>query len=362
MNISQKLLAVGGLALTIGMTSCKDDENGSGGVSKQNAVAIIAQFNSSTKADLQDLSSSNGVEAIQDFFDMTSINDPFSRVATDKKGIRKFFYERGRKFKSVFTSSSTKGRVSEDGHFDFDANKGVYEWNETTQEFDLTGQSTIIKIKFPTEGSETNNAELQLTAYTDVEVYDEEFEEYYYTPTQMEATILVADQTVAFLDLDVDYDDAGFPYEADITFGATPYTASVAFNVAGETKSTISASFKNAGETLFATSINVNYADESKSEESLKLITGFVQFNNLTLKGEIDFTEADKNDVDLNDIYKFSLYDGSDKLGKIVFEDENEELVPYIKYTDGTKEKLEDALQPVVEELEALADTIGDNG
>jgi hypothetical protein len=344
------------------MSSCKDDENGSSGLSKQNAEAILTEFNATTKADLQEFSNANGIQAIQDFFDMTSINDPFSRMATDKKGIRKFFFERGRKFKSVFVPASTKGRVSEEGSFDFEAHKGVYEWNATTQEFDLTAEADIIKIKFPTEDSETNNAELRLTAYSDVEVYDEEWEEYSYVPSQIEATVFVAGQTVAFLDLDIDYDDAGFPNAADIAFGATPYTASIAFNLSGPTKSTIIASFKNGSETLFATSVTVNYSDESKSEESLKLAEGFVQLNNLRLQGEIDFAAANNTEVDLNDIYKFSLYDGSDKLGKIVFEEENEELIPYIKYSDGTKAKLEEVLQPVVDELEALADSVEDDG
>jgi hypothetical protein len=362
MNNSQKLLTVGMLALTVGMTSCKDDDNGSSGLGKQDAKIVLEEFNTTTKADLQDLSSANGVEAIQDLFDLTSVDDPFARVATDKKGVRKFFYDRGRKFKSIFTTASSKGRVSADEHFDFDANKGVYEWNAAEEIFEWTGEANIIKIKFPTEGSETNNAELQLTAYSDVEVYDEEFEEYSYAPSEIVASVSVAGQTVASLDLDIDYDEEGFPYAADITFGATPYTASIAFNVSAATKSTISASLKNGNEILFATSITVKYADESKSEESLELAEGFIQLNNLTLKGEIDFAAANNTEVDMNDIYKLSLYDGADKLGRVVFVEEGEEIIPFIRYADGTKEKLEDVLQPVVEELEALADTVEDNG
>jgi hypothetical protein len=136
----------------------------------------------------------------------------------------------------------------------------------------------------------------------------------------------------------------------------------MSFDVSGATTSTISGSLKNGNETLFATSINVKYADESKTEESLKTASGFVQLNDLTLKGEIDFDAANNSEVDLNDIYKFSLFKGNDKLGKVVFVETNEELVPYLQYADGTKEKLEDVLQPVVDELESLADSVGDNG
>jgi hypothetical protein len=361
MSISKKLLTVGALALSLSMYSCKDDENSSS-ISKADAQRILGDFNTSTQSDLQDFSSTDGLEAIQTFFDLTSIDDPFgARVATDRKGLRKFFQDKGERFKSVFAPVSTKGRVAQDGGFDFEANKGVYEWNAVSEVFELTAQATTIKIKFPTEGSETNNAELNITAYSEVEVYDEDAAEYYYTPVELKATIKVDNETVSAIDLAMEYDDNGFPLLANISFSATPYTATLTFDDSNTTTSTIGATLLNGNETLLATSVSVKYEDESKSEESLKLVTGFVQVNSLKLQGEIDFAAGDQAEVDLNEIFKLTLYSNGDKVGKVVFEEINEELVPYLQYTDGSKEKLEDVLAPVIEEIEELKGSIDEN-
>ena len=361
MNISQKALAVGARAFAIGMTSCKDDGGESSSVSKQDAKNLLNSFNTSTKTDLQEFSESNGIEAIQQFFDLTSVSDPFERVGTDKKGVRKLLQEKGRKFKSVFTPSTSKGRSAEDEHFDFNAHKGVYEWNSTEEVFVKTGASEIIKIKYPTVGSASNNAELRLTSYSDVMVYDEEEESYYYVPTGLEASILIGEQTVSSIDLSADWDDYGFPLEADITLASSPYTANLSFDVSGSTSNTLAFSVLNGNETLVAASVTVKYEDSSKSEDAVKSIQGFVQLTTLKVKGEINAAAANNEEVDMNDIFDLSLYNGAEKLGKIVFVDENEEAVPYLRYADGTKERLEDVLQPVIDELEELSDSIEDN-
>ena len=126
MTISHNVLALGALALTLSMTSCKDDDGGSGSVSKQKAQTLLNSFNTSTKTDLQNLSSTSGIETVQSFFDLTEIDDPFGRVSTDKKGVRKFLQEKSLRFKSIFAKSSTAGKTSADEPFDFNGNKGVY--------------------------------------------------------------------------------------------------------------------------------------------------------------------------------------------------------------------------------------------
>jgi len=50
------------------------------------------------------------------------------------------------------------------------------------------------------------------------------------------------------------------------------------------------------------------------------------------------------------------------EIGNIVFETEIvdgfEETAPYIEYTDGTKENLEDVLQPVIDELDTISEDL----
>ena len=362
MTLNIKQLSVGVLVLGFALTACNDDNEKSNSVSKKDAKSVITNFNTSTKSDLQNLANTEGLETIQQFFDLVSEDDPFGRIGTERKSVRKFFQEKGQSFRRVFLPTSANGRANAYEPFDFEGNKGVYEWNDAEGQFEKTAEATTIKIKFPAEGSEENNAELHLTAYADVEVYDEEYDEYTYEPTELKASLFVDNTKLAEIDLDLEYDDNGFPLSADISLMVTPYTATISFDESGSKSSTIGISLLHQTKTLLATSVTVTYEDATKSEESIKSITGFVQVNNLKLKGEVDVSAANKQNVDWNDIMKFALYNGDERLGTIVFVDENDAPVPYLKYGDGSKEKLETALQPVFDEIEALTESINVNG
>jgi hypothetical protein len=106
----------------------------------------------------------------------------------------------------------------------------------------------------------------------------------------------------------------------------------------------------------------VRYDDSSKSEESLTQIEGYVQFRNLKLQGHIDVTASGEQEVDWNDVFHLALYNEDQKLGDIVLVIENEEPVPYLEYADGSKEKLETVLQPVVDEVRELTEDLDNNG
>jgi hypothetical protein len=360
MKINHKLLSVGALSLLLGFTACdKDDDKPSGQLSKTEAKSEINAFNSKAKTDLQDLADANGLEAVQDFFELVNHDDPFGRIGTEKGKVRAFLRDKGREFRSVFAPSSiTKGRTAE-GAFDFEGNTGIYEWNAEIEEFELTGQSNIIRIKFPAEGSATNNAELKLSAFEEIEVIDEETGESYYEPTILDASIDVDGDEVAALSLDMEYDDAGFPVVADISLSVTPFTASLTVNASAATSSSIAVSLKQGSDVIVGTSMTVKYKSSSKSEEDLSSLEGYVQFSSLKLQGTVDLTSSSTN---FNDFVKLSLHSNNKKVGDIVFETVNGQETPFIKYGDGTKEKLEDALKPVVDEIDALFEDLDVNG
>ncbi len=359
MKINHKLLSVGALSLLLGFTACdKDDDKPSGQLSKNEAKAEISSFNSKAKSDLQDLANADGLKAVQDFFELVGHDDPFGRIGTERGKVRDFLRSKGREFRSVFAPASfTKGRTAE-GQFDFEGNTGIYEWNDAKQEFEYTGASNIIRIKFPTDGSATNNAELKLSAFEEIEVEDEGGE-IYYEPKVLEASIDVNGQEVAALSLDMDYDAAGFPVAADISLKVTPFTASLSVNTSAATSSTISVSLKEGADVLLGTSITVKYKNASKSEDAVTGIEGYVQFSSLKLQGSIDATS---NSTNFNDFVKLSLHANNKKIGDIVFDTVNGQQVPFIRYADGTKEKLEDALKPVADEISDLFEDISVNG
>lgn len=355
---NKKILSVFALAGILGLASCSSDDDGgkSSLVPKDEAKSKITSFNATAKADLQDLQDVEGLKAAQDFFDLANADDPFGRVPADHKKLRAFFREKGKDFRSVFTNANVAGRTAADEPFNYEGNLGEYAWNSELQEFQLVAESSIISIEFPTEGSAANDARLELTAYSEVVLVDDESGDTYYEPEVLKAALYVEDAKVIGIDLSVDWDEQGFPLEATIALIVTPFKLTVAFDTKGNTSNSLSVSLLRDQETVVATSITVNYKDASKSEEAVKSIDGYVQLRNLKLQGNINAEGANNSqgEVNLNDFVKLALYDGDQKLADVVFEDQDGAAVAYLQYADGTKEKVETALQPVIDEIDAI--------
>jgi hypothetical protein len=364
MKMTHRLLTAGVFAFALTLSSCDNDDEKGGQLSIGDAKSQIAKFNTDATADLQDLADADGLKAMQDFFDLAAIDEPFDgRIAADKNQFRAFLKDKGREFRSVFVpSSAINGKTNGEEAFDFDGHKGIYVWDAELQQFVYDGDATSIQIYFPTEGSTANNAKLVISAYQEQLVEDPEFGDTFYEPTLVEAALFVNDAEKASLDLAIDYDDLGFPQSAEVEVKITPFTASLSFDVSAATSSTISFSILHNQETLVSTNVTVKYADESKTEESLSSLEGFVQLKNLKLQGFVDAEGANGEEVDFNDFVKLTLYANNAKVGDIVFVTENEQAIPYVKYADGTQEKLEVVLQPVIDEVNALADSLDNNG
>ena len=333
----KKTLSLFSLCAVLVLSSCNDDDSpaGSGLISKEEAKAVIGNFNGDAVEDLQGLAEVDGMEAIKDLFDLTSTDDPFGRMQQDKQQVKAFFQKHGRKFRSIFSSPAARTAGGSEP-FDFEANAGVYSWNPElgeAGEFELTDESEDIIIEFPIEGSTVNNASLKLTDYAEVEVFNEEFEEFEYLPTILEAELFVGAAKTAALSLEAEWDEAGFPLDAAIYFEVAPYSLIISIDVSAATSSTLAVSLRHNNEVLLATSVKVNYTDASKSEESLKNLEGYVQFRNLKIQGTVNVEAATGEDVNWNDIIKLGLYSDTKKLADIVFEQEDEEgLIPYLKY------------------------------
>lgn len=362
MSITQKLLSAAALVVLIGISACNDDE-GSGQLSKEDAQARLNEFNAGASGDLSDFADADGVQAIKDFFDLAQTDDPFGRISTDKGKFRAFFRQKGKAFRSIFVKDKAFGRT-QTGVFNFEEHAGVYAWDPTlgeAGEFKLIDESDIIIILFPTEGSETNNARLEITALSEVQFYDEEFDEYRHEPAELKAALFLSQTEVASIDLEIEWDELGFPLSGSVTLEVAPYTATVSFNDAATTSSSISASFIKGDRTLIATSITANYSDDSKSEESLTTLEGYVQFLELKVQGAINVPAADEEDIDWNEVIDLALYHNNDKLGDVVFVMENDESVAYLQYADGSKEKLDVVLKPVIDEIEALTEGLNND-
>jgi predicted 3-demethylubiquinone-9 3-methyltransferase (glyoxalase superfamily) len=364
----QKLLALATLTFVLGLAACNDDdEKKSSDLSKTEAKAKISAFNSSATEDLQDLADAPGLAALTDLSQLTSSDDPFGgRSATDKKKVKAFLQQKGHAFRAIVDRRyAASGRAKGEEPFDFDANTGIYVWDADTEEFTKTGESDIIKIQFPTEGSATNNAELQLKAYEEVETFDADFGETYYEPSVLKAALIVDSSEAASLSMNIEWDESDFPLTADFTAKVGPFSATLSFDVSASDKNTLSASLLHDQKTLFTTSVTVLYESSAKNEEDIKTVSGNVQLVDLNIEGSIDVAGMDADasqEVDLNKYVTLKVTTEGKKVGDIVFETETvdgqESSVAYIKYADGTQENLEDLLKPVTDELDKIEEDI----
>jgi hypothetical protein len=366
--MQKKLLGITVLVVIASLSAChNDDEKNSGSFSKTEAQTKISAFNSSATTDLQDLSKAKGLSAITDLTQLTASSDPFGgRASTDKKKLKVFFQSKGHTFRSIIDKKfALSGRSKGEDPFNFADNTGVYTWNADTEEFERTGESNIIKIQFPTEGSPTNNAELQIKAYSEIAVHDDDTNEDSYEPTVIKASLLVDATEAASLDFTVSWDNKGFPLTANLSASVKPFTATVKFDVTASDKNTLSATLVKDQKTLFSTDVTVTYAGGAKEEGNLKTVSGFVQLIDLKLEGNVDMAGMDADvsqTVDLNKYVKLKVTTDNKKVGDIVFVTETldgvESSVAYIQYADGSKEKLEDVIKPVTDELDKIEEDI----
>jgi hypothetical protein len=361
----QKLLTLLTLVFILGLAACnKDEEEPSGTLSKTEAKAKINEFSSEATQELQDLSSSEGLKGIVDLSSFMESDDPFGgRSGTDKKKLKAFLRKKGNAFRRIVDSKYLGAGRSKEDAFDFDAHTGVYSWSVTEEIWSRTADSNIIEMQFPSEGSTSNNAKLLLETYEETGFYDEELDETIYEPTVLEASLLVDGTEIASLDFDIDWSEDGTPIAANLNATVVPFSGSVQFDITANDKNTLSATLKRDDKTLFSTSVDVLYSDPGKSDEDIKTVSGHIQFISLKLKGSIDVEGMDASqDGNLNDFVLLELLADERKVGNIIFETEEidgmEEAVAYIEYADGTKEKLEDVLKPVTDELEEIEEDI----
>lgn len=249
---------------------------------------------------------------------------------------------------SHYFINGVAGRVGEDVPTTFDEIKGLYEWNAVLGTFDKTASDFFI-VRFPTEGSEVNNAELKISQLEFVTIIEDngDFIEEYELPAVIVGYLKVDEAVVIELDFMVNWSSVGFPEEAQIDLFVDPFTFMIGFNDSFELKSSLVSSIKIGDEILAGIEVDVEWLSAEKEEP--KLIEGQVQYFNLKIVGSVD-TTFDGESFDINDYVNLDLLLDDQKVGEIVFEED----LAYVQYNDGTKELLEEIIQPIMSQIESL--------
>lgn len=339
-------------AILLGVSACGDDEPGK--ASKEEVKAAFQSANDQISNGANTFSTSPGYEAMGELSVLTEAGIPFGRRSSQKReevlaNLKAGVYS----IRGILTHS-TSVRTNDDEPFDFEENLGVYEWNFETQDFERTGNSAIIEILFPTEGSSTNDGRFRMTAYEEEATPNGDE---LYSPTRVKASLDINGTKQVELDAEVEYGTDDQPVKGDVYYFVNPYAFEISFDDTKSKSSSFSESLSKSGKVLIGFGATVTFQDATKDEEFIKAISGYVQLVDVKLVVSAKAPTL-QTAGDINDFVTINIKVKSKVGGKILLEQDEMtgEVVAFVKYSDGSTEPLQDLLQDI--NIDLIGDAI----
>jgi len=330
------------------MMSCGSDEPAK--VSPAKAEAAFNAANDQIATELAAFYEAPGFTAMNSLSSLNSSANPFGRMKSLKRTEVKDQLKSGLySLRSMLLSSAAEGRVSGDEPFNYNEKKGTYTYNFETDDFDYTAGGSIVKILFPTENSLTNDGEFQLTAYQEKSTPNGDD---MYSITLLQATIFVDGTKEAEIDLDASYGSDDDMEKVDLYLFLNPFTVDLNFDDSKSTATSFSASLSKSGDVIIGFGLDVVFQTADKDEP--KSVNGHVQLMNIRFVIKIDTSNPNANDI--NDLIDITIKIDGAVAGKVIFEQDSltGELVPYVKYNDGSTELLETLFDNLATQLEGI--------
>lgn len=348
----KKLLGVSILGLFI-LSGCNDDEAAKNvDLTAEDAKELVNGSTDNLGVDVVSLVESDGTQAIVDFANLLEGSQVIGGRVSQKE------WTKGKLNLIIqYFVNGPAARTSNDEITSLEDIKGVYEWNPEIGDFDK-GESEFFIVRFPTEGSETNNAELKISALEFVKIIEDngEFVNEYYQPSIIVGYVKVDETTVIELDFEVNWTSVGAPEKANVSLFVLPFNFKLVFDDTFVQKSSILGSISINEELIVGVDLNVEF--ESAAKEKPVFFEGSVNYRDLKIVGDVDVRDIGE-DADPNDFINLSLFSGDAKVGDIVFMLEEiepgiEDYVAYVEYADGSRQNLEEILSPVLADIEEI--------
>ena len=347
----KKLLALSILGLFV-FTSCQNDDGKNVDLTADEASKSINASAEQLSNDIVSLVESEGVAAITDFAELLEGSEVIGGRISQKDWTK----ERLDLIIQYFVNGPA-ARINNDEPTSFDDIKGLYEWNPELQDFEKEASEYFI-VKFPTEGSATNNAELKISdlQFVTITEIDGDIVDEYEVPSIIVGYLKVGEETLIELDFEVNWSEEAMPVKADVSLLVKPFTFTIKFDDTFATAASLLSSIYIDEELIIGIDLDVQFEDNTKEEPVY--FEGSVSYRTLKIAGNVDIREIEE-EGDPNDFIDLALYSNDSKLGDIVFVLEEieggfEDYVAYVEYSDGSKEKLEEILEPVFTEIEEV--------
>jgi len=344
---------------------CKKDEGPSVEQNKQTLDELVNVIG----ADLNELSDSEGVKAINTLMDLFELDDPIGDIfksqavsnedASPPATVPTTFMKQIRSgLKSVVSSAG--------GGNGFDNLTGTYTWESSVMRWSVKAGDPPdrIIINFPTEGSSENNAVLTISDFEEEMFVDDwgyGFLDTTYQPTKIVADLVVNDTRYIDLSFASSWSDSGIPASLNASLTIKPVTLSLNFSDNGALIS-VDASLSINESVAMSVNLEVEYTVETQEWGSVEVvsgISGFIHYATVKLAGGIDIEaleniEQEPTLEEINQYINLALYnygDGS-KIADIKITEGTEDIEIQLVFTDGSIEPADKYLGPVLDKIE----------
>lgn len=340
-------------AALIFAVSCKKDKQEV--LTATDAKSALNSGTSSLGADLEDIANTEGMKAMDN---VESASAPFGNPMKSAMVM----------MKSKTLKSMTNIQADD---FDFDAAKGEWEYVAATDEVVKKANSTVTDkmiLYFPSDSNNlsVNDAKLTVYEYASLMLIDDSY--YYpdttYQPTKLTADIYIGTSKVVDVALVATYTSEGAPTAINATVSVVPYSLSMSYSESGATQK-MDASLKNSSKTILAAGVTLTFPSATAKDTTPDYFEGYVQIEDIKMSGKANLktmmgiTEPKAADFNANCSLSFTRVSDNAKIGDLKAYDETDAygyatIVPYIVFSDGTKEDPEVYLTQIQEDIDAL--------
>lgn len=360
------LLSIAALSCAVFVVSCQKEVSGpttpaSSAQDKTNLTSASSALGE-TGADVL---KTPGAGAIVSATSVLSKKKAFGKDGSDVKtevlGRLLSVYNYGKK--AITKSSSFDKGPGMTAPFNFSSHCGTYTYRASDSSWvSILGGSSII-IHFPSNeaaSNSNNNAVLTVVRYTEINVASDTSHDY--LPTALNANLTVDGNRVASLDFTASYNSDGVPTSLMLLLNVNPFALAINFTNQGSTM-TGNVNFTKSGVTQIGFGATLNFVDATQKKVST--VNGaFLQLMDIKLNGDINAGALDNvgDKATMNEkvrAYNANIdvaisYKGG-QIGKIEFAKDSSasatKPAPYIRFNDGSLEKLDKYLTPATDKL-----------
>jgi hypothetical protein len=257
-----------------------------------------------------------------------------------------------------------------DRRFNFSKYKGLFTWNNSSQQWDKTSNNSFL-ARFPEkENSANNNCEIAITDYTDKSCDIEG--SVTWLPTKIKAYFKKDGTQLIDIDATADYTGYGIPKSVSAKLYAKPFNMEA--NLIQTTSSRYSASISIQDETLAENNLSVectvnlsrgisNYEDFDdvfNNDEGVNNLSFTIRQEKLALAGTVDIKTLNRYNnptiTEINDCFNVKVQYNNREIGSLRVREINDSKYIYIYYKDDTSENTEIYYDTLISHLEDLFD------